>query len=78
KNPLLQMHGQAGLLPCGCWLAPGPREQTAAFPVCSLGPGTPSKQVSFPSGWLTTKAALPLLELTPPNQLLGVDYIHPD
>uniref|UniRef100_A0A8C4XVW6 Uncharacterized protein n=1 Tax=Gopherus evgoodei TaxID=1825980 RepID=A0A8C4XVW6_9SAUR len=26
---------QAGLLPAVCWLAPGPREQTAAFPVPS-------------------------------------------
>uniref|UniRef100_A0A8C4W1J8 Uncharacterized protein n=1 Tax=Gopherus evgoodei TaxID=1825980 RepID=A0A8C4W1J8_9SAUR len=41
------------LLPAVCWLAPGPREQTAAFPVCSLGPGTPSKQVSFPSFFST-------------------------
>ncbi|EMP33575.1 Excitatory amino acid transporter 5 [Chelonia mydas] len=30
------------------------------------------------SGWLITKAALPLLELTPPHLLLGVDYINPD
>ncbi|EMP36609.1 Transforming growth factor beta receptor type 3 [Chelonia mydas] len=30
------------------------------------------------SGWLITKAALPLLKLTPPHLLLGVDYIHPD
>ncbi|EMP23993.1 hypothetical protein UY3_18937 [Chelonia mydas] len=29
-------------------------------------------------GWLITKAALPLLELTPPHLLLGVDYIPPD
>ncbi|EMP36523.1 Neurolysin [Chelonia mydas] len=30
------------------------------------------------SGWFTKKAALPLLELTPSHQLLGVDCIHPD